>query len=73
MNNEVWKDIYFIENGIEYNYIGLYQVSNLGRVKSLGNGLTYNSKERILKLNPHANVDKPHNQLYHLKFPCYLA
>lgn len=50
MNNEVWKDIYFIENGIEYNYIGLYQVSNLGRVKSLGNGLTYNSKERILKL-----------------------
>lgn len=32
-----------------------------------GYGLTTAQlKERILKLNPHANVDKPHNQLYHI-------
>lgn len=30
-------------------YEGLYQVSNYGRVKSLGNGGSNNSKERILK------------------------
>ena len=36
MNNEVWKDI--------DEYEGLYQVSNLGRVKSIGY-----KKERILK------------------------
>ena len=33
--DEIWKDIYFIDNGIEYDYRGLYQVSNLGRIKSL--------------------------------------
>lgn len=41
---EVWKDIYFVENGIEWDYRGLYQVSNLGNVKSLKFG-----KEKILK------------------------
>ena len=35
---EIWKDIYFVENGIEYDYRGLSQVSNKGNVKSLGNG-----------------------------------
>lgn len=44
-NNELWKDI--------PGYEGLYQVSNMGRVKSLGNGGTHKS-EKILK--PH----KPH-------------
>lgn len=46
---EIWKDIQGFEN--------LYQVSNFGRVKSLGNGKSYNSnfsKERILK----GKVDK---------------
>lgn len=41
---EIWKDV--------IGYEGLYQVSNLGRVKSLGNGGSKNSKfssERILK------------------------
>lgn len=37
---EKWKDI--------EEYEGLYQVSNLGRVKSLGNGVTH-KEERILK------------------------
>lgn len=38
---EVWKPIKDYEN--------LYQVSNCGRVKSLGNGKSNNSKEKILK------------------------
>lgn len=38
---EKWKDI--------EGYEGLYQISNLGRVKSLGNGKSNNSKEKILK------------------------
>lgn len=37
---EIWRDI--------EGYESLYQVSNMGRVKSLGNGGS-NSKERILK------------------------
>ena len=41
---EIWKDLYFIENDIEYDYRGLYQVSNFGRVKSL-----WFDKEKILK------------------------
>lgn len=38
---EIWKYIKGYEN--------LYQISNLGRVKSMGNGNSSNSKERILK------------------------
>lgn len=38
---EIWRDI--------KDYEGLYQVSNWGRVKSLGNGNSKNSKVRILK------------------------
>ena len=45
---EVWKDIYFVENGIEYDYRGLYQVSNKGNVKSLNYNHT-TGKEKILK------------------------
>ena len=41
MMTEIYKDIKDLE--------GLYKVSNFGRVKSLGNGKSYNSKERILK------------------------
>ena len=46
--NEVWKDIYFIENDIEYDYRGLYQISNLGNVKSLIDNHG-NYKEKIRK------------------------
>lgn len=51
MQEEIWKDIYFIENGIEYDYRGLYQVSNKGNVKSLSrlNSCGYLIKEKILK------------------------
>lgn len=38
---EIWKDI--------KGYEGLYQVSNLGRIKSLGN--LQNRKEKLLKVN----------------------
>lgn len=38
---EIWKDI--------KGYEGLYQVSNLGRVKSLGNGNSNRSKLKIMK------------------------
>lgn len=54
---EVWKDIYFVENGIEWDYRGLYQVSNLGRVKRLNrivmrnNGKLYNVEEKLLNPN----------------------
>lgn len=41
METEIWKAV----EGFE----GLYEVSNIGRVKSLGNGNSNNSKERILK------------------------
>ena len=41
MIEEIWKDIKY--------YDGLYQISSMGRVKSLGNGSSNNSKERILK------------------------
>ena len=49
---EIWKDIVIERNGIVYDYTGLYQVSNLGRVRSLDrincNGRRING--RILKL-----------------------
>lgn len=49
MQNEIWKDI--------PNYEGLYQVSNIGRIKSLTRYVNHNYgglrivKERIRKLN----------------------
>ena len=32
---EIWKDIIMEKNGVLYDFTGLYQVSNLGRVRSL--------------------------------------
>ena len=45
--DEIWKDIYFEENGVIYDYRGLYQVSNLGRVKSLN--YKHTGQEKVLK------------------------
>lgn len=41
MNNEIWKDI--------PGYEGLYQASNLGRIKSLNRKFYYGSKQKIIK------------------------
>lgn len=50
MKEEIWKDIYFIDNGIIYDYRGLYQVSNFGRVKSFPRQGTHINEEHILIL-----------------------
>lgn len=44
---EQWKDICFTENGVLYDYTGLYAVSSEGNVKSLNYNGT--EKEKILK------------------------
>lgn len=54
MNKEIWKDI--------IGYEGLYQVSNLGRVKALdrykiSNGGKYLIKEHIMKPNTQGTCD----------------
>ena len=37
LSNEEWKDIVIEQNGVLYNFTDLYQVSNLGRVRSIRN------------------------------------
>ena len=32
---EIWKDIYFEDKGKIYDYVGQYQISNLGNIRSL--------------------------------------
>ena len=52
---EIWKDIYFIEDGVEWDYRGLYQVSNLGKIKSLKNDNAKNQYKDVSILKPHKN------------------
>ena len=53
-NDEIWKDIK-IEGG---KYIGLYQASNLGNIKSLANNNTGSvRKEKILKPGKNAKTN----------------
>lgn len=49
--DEIWKDIYFVDNGEIIDYRGLYQVSGFGRVKSLArvDSRGHKRKEKILK------------------------
>ena len=56
MNTE-WKDIYFEQNGVIYDYRGLYQVSNQGNVKSLErlDSLGRTVKEKVLNKIKHKN------------------
>ena len=43
---EIWKDIYFEENGVLYDYVGLYQISNYGYIKNVKtNKITSGSKK----------------------------
>lgn len=46
---EEWRDIVIEKNGITYDYTGLYQVSNLGRVRSMNYKNT--GTIQLLKLN----------------------
>ena len=52
-DKEIWKDIYFKEKDVVYDYVGFYQVSNMGRVKSLkfysNANKKYYDRELILK------------------------
>ena len=50
---EIWKDIYFKENGKTIDYKGLYQISNLGRIKSLKR--KYTTGNKILKYHKNNN------------------
>lgn len=55
MNNEIWKDV--------VGYEGLYQVSNLGNVKSLNYNKT--GKEKILKHKKYTIHYKNRNYIVH--------
>ena len=50
-NNELWKDIKFVNNGKEYDYTGKYQISSKGRVKQLAHTDAKGNKrkEKIMK------------------------
>lgn len=58
---EIWKNIYFIDNHVEHDYRGMYQISNYGRVKSLEriDKANHIIKEKFLKIS---NV-KGYNQV----------
>lgn len=50
--NETWKDLCFETNNEQHNYMGLYMISNYGRIKSLTRNIDSQQKiiyERILK------------------------
>ena len=53
MQEEIWKDIYFEDKGKIYDYRGLYQVSNLGRVKRLETYVKDNNRNRYQKIKEH--------------------
>ena len=48
--HEEWKDIVIEKNGVLYDYTGLYQVSNLGRIKSFRG--KDKSDGKILRVKP---------------------
>lgn len=58
---EQWKDIVVVKNGITYDFTGIYQVSNLGRVRSVDrnikskDGRIYSFNGKIIKQSTHAN------------------
>ena len=52
---EIWRDIIIEKNGVTYDYSGLYEVSNYGRVRSLdrvdSNGHRLKGKIKKLRVN----------------------
>ena len=55
--NEIWKDIVIEKNGVVYDYTGLYQVSNFGRVRSLDrvDSRGHRMKGKIMQYKPRKN------------------
>ena len=48
IENEIWKPIIIEKNGVLYDFTGLYEVSNLGRVRSLN----YRHTDKVKVLAP---------------------
>lgn len=67
---EIWKDIIIEKNGVIYDYTGYYQISNMGRVRSLN--YLRSKKTKILKPRNNGNdylkiylcKDKEHETFY---------
>ncbi len=57
---EIWKDIVIEKNGVVYDYTGIYQVSNLGRIRSLDrttpDGRYIKGKVKSVKINEQGYV-----------------
>ena len=55
MEEEIWKDIIIEKNGVLYDYTGIYQVSNLGRIRSLDritpDGRNIKGQVKAVKIN----------------------
>lgn len=45
--NEIWKDVYYTQNGTLYDFIGYYQISSEGRVKSLKREIVDKNEKKI--------------------------
>lgn len=64
---EIWKDIYFVDSitGEVFDYRGYYQVSNLGRIKSLDRVVQRNKNGKVFSLTIHGRIMQwKYNQHY---------
>lgn len=48
LEKEIWKPVVFIKNGVSYDFIGKYEVSNLGNVRNIN----YRNTGKARMLNP---------------------
>ena len=61
LENEEWRDIIIVQDGVLYSFVGLYQVSNLGRVRSVKNNKTliqYPSHNGYLRVGLYKNGER---------------